>query len=263
MGAKKGFYSKMVKRSTRFVKKSGNRWGPARTRTMRSYRYFAPNKAVIKTRYLPEGLPRRLKTKLSYDLDRQTISGLAGGASTGAIKIRVNGPYDPEYASGGAQPPLWDNYTALYGAYIVNSVTIKARVENWSSVPQQVALLCVFDPTTNTPSFPDAIATYDINALDRSQRSKVKFVASASGASGNVIYLKKTFYPSQIVGRNYFSDVTYAGLAGGLPASEVIAELLCRSQDAGLAAWGSWVNIRLTYNVTFYDRKETEIAAYD
>lgn len=216
-----------------------------------------------RTLRIPYGLPERMRTTLSYCIDRQTLSAGAGGASTGALKFRVNGPFDPEYAAGGAQPPLWDNYNAIYAAYIVNAVTVYARVENWSSTPLECVLICMFDPTTNTPSFPDSISTYDINALGPTQRSRIKFAASASGAAGNVQMIKKKFIPKQIVGRNYYSDVTYAGLSAGLPGSEVIGELLVRSQDALLGAWGAWVNLRLEYDVTFYDRRETEIAAYD
>jgi len=209
------------------------------------------------------GLPERLRTTLTYCIDRQTLSAGAGGASTGALKFRVNNPLDPEYAAGGGQPPLWDNYNAMYGAFIVNSCTVTARIENWSSIPLECVQICLFDPTTNTPSFPDSISTYDINALGPTQRSRIKFAASASGATGNVQYIKKKWICKSIVGRNYYTDVVYAGLTGSDPTSQIIGELLVRSQDALLGAWGAWVNLKMSYDVTFYDRKELEIAAYD
>lgn len=209
---------------------------------------------------LPAGLPDMIRTKLHYRFAPVYIQN--GYATlTQAIKIKLNSINDPEYATGGAQPPLTDTYGAIYSKYRVNSATVTARFDNGGNVAAGV-LVAMHEPGTNTPTFPDNPTNYDIEALPKWQRSALKFCAA--NIEPGVIELKKTFYPKHFVSQNYDTSVNYAAAFGSDPASMIIGQFLIMQRQGSLTAdWGGVVNIAVEYDVTIFDRAEAFICEYD
>jgi len=208
------------------------------------------------------GLPARLRTNLSFDYDRTYIQGTLPGTNYGACQFKLTSPYDPYNGTGTTQPPLFDNYTALYSSYIVNKCTIYVRSENYTAVPIQMGVVAMFDRATNAPTFPNDPATYNLSALNSINRSALKVMSTAGGGSP-VKTISKTFYPSTLVGRNYFTSVNYAGTSGADPANMPIGQIIWIPQASGTESWGAWFSVRVTYDVTFYDQKIVELATED
>jgi len=230
-----------------------------RPKRKRNYR----KKKRVTQRRLPMGLPDRLRTRLNYQIGRSVVGGDLPADSFKSVEIKLNSPYDPVAALGGSQPPLYDNYAALYDKFIVNKCTIYAHIQNFSELPVQVLAMSEFDPTTNTPAFPNNPSTYNVWALGPTNRSRIKTLNTRLGGSGCQTIIKKTFYPNKIVGRNYFTSVNFSGEAAADPAKLVIGSLTFLPQSTGTEAWGCWYQLQVIYDVTFYDRKTIEVAAID
>lgn len=198
-----------------------------------------------------------------YEYDRASIGGTLPGDNYKDIKFKLNSINDPVAGLGGVQAPLHDNYTALYGAYIVNSVTMVIRSENYSTVPIQVGAIAMFDRTTNTPTFPSSPSTYMISNLNSTHRSPLKMCAAITSGNGQVKVVKKRFYPAAIVGRNYYTSVNFTGDSGSDPSKIVEAQILWLPQSTGTEAWGLWYKIDLIYDVTLFNPNALEVADQD
>jgi len=224
-------------------------------------RKYARRKATV--RRLPMGFPDRLRTRLNYQIGRTYGGGTLPADSFSAIFYKINSVFDPVYAVGGEQPPLYDNYASVYNRWRVNKCTVTARIQSYSTVPIQCVLIAAYDPLTNSPSFPNSPTVYNQWALPSTHRSKIKTLNTIVGGSGCQTVLKKTFYPGRIVGKDYYTSVNYEGQAGDDPSKEVVGELLLIPQSTGTEAWGCWVQIQIDYEVIWFNRNVLEVADID
>lgn len=222
------------------------------------YRKRYQRKKRVTHKRIPRGLPDRMRVTLNYQYDRTYISGTLPGNSYGGIEYKLNSVHDPYASAGGTQPPLYDTYKSLYGKWRVNKVRVTARLQNYTSVPLQAAWILAYDPSTNTPAFPNAPGTYNIKALASSVRSAVKTMNPTECGGGCSTVVRKTFYFNRIV-QDYFTSVNFTGDTGD-PANIIMGEILVIPQATGTQAWGCWAQIEISYDVTFYDRQELKTA---
>lgn len=53
-----------------------------------------------------------------------------GSQVSGITTYRLNGPYDPDYSTGGHQPQQWDQISGLYGRYFVHAAKFTLEFSN-------------------------------------------------------------------------------------------------------------------------------------
>lgn len=172
----------------------------------------------------------------------------------------MNGPYEP--FTGSNQPPLFDNYMQMYRSWRVNSCRVTARIQNASDQPIQVTLVGLYDNTTNSPTIPIPSTTYDLSALSSRVRSPCK-VLGMYQTSGDVVVLRKKFYPRNFVGQDYFTSVNFVGSSTANPTRQPVVVLIANYAGTGLSSWGCYAQIYIEYDVTFFNRIGTETCLYD
>jgi len=177
----------------------------------------------------------------------------------------MNGLYDPDPRLGGKQPPLFDNYMAIYKQYRVNSCRVTATFTSYSDVPVKIYLVGVYDPATNAPTLPILLSSYNVSALSSRTRSAVKTLGTVSASSGTQVKLSKKFYLRNFITQDYFTSVNFLGDASSNPARLAMIGVCAASQGDGSSAqpWGTWLNVNVEYDVTFCNRIATEAALYD
>lgn len=212
--------------------------------------------------YIPRGLPSKLRTVLTYQFAPYSSGNTSYAINYKELKVKLNSIDDPDFATGGHRPPLASNYMALYDKYIVNSCTVHARIENFGGGPISSCVLAMHDPTTNNPAFPVNASSYDVNAIGPDSRSPLK-IATMSSGSHSVININKTFYPKKIIGRTYYTSTNFAGTTTADPLGLLVADLIVWNRRADTNDWGYYADVSLTYDITFYDRNEVEIADQD
>lgn len=177
----------------------------------------------------------------------------------------MNGCYDPDPRVGGYQPPLFDNYMAIYKQWRVNSCRVTATFTSFSDVPVKIYLVGLYDHTTSTPTIPLLLSSYNVSALSTRVRSAVKTLGTVTASSGTHMKLSKKFYPRNFISQDYFTSVNFVGGASSNPAQLATVAVCAVSQGDGTATqpWGTWVNVNVEYDVTFFNRIATESALYD
>lgn len=175
----------------------------------------------------------------------------------------MNGIYDPDPRTGGYSPPLFDNYMAIYRQWRVNSCRVTATLTSYSDVPMKIYLVGLYDPSTNSPTIPLLMSSYNVAALSSRVRSSIKTLGTVSADSGTQLKLSKKFYPRNFVSQDYFTSVNFVGDSGSNPARMPIVAVCAASQGNGTQAWGAWLNVSVEYDVTFFNRIATETALYD
>lgn len=210
---------------------------------------------------MQRGLPNLFRTKLSYTSLRNALDGSTGTATPSDSQTFImNGIYAPE--AGGYSPPLYDNYTAIYRNWRVNSCRVTVRFQNASDQPIQVSIVGLYDPNTNSPTLPVPSTAYNIQALNSRVRSNVKTLGMYQ-TSGDCVTLRKKFFPRNFVGQDYFSSVNFSGNQTADPVRQPIVAVIAEYAGTGLSSWGCYAQITLEYDVTFFNRIATETGLYD
>ena len=92
------------------------------TKRAKTYRRKSRRTSSLRrTKFLGNGIPSRVRTKLKY-VDNITMTSSSG--ALGTYVWRATSVYDPDYAFGGHQPMYFDQMAALYNHYIVNKAYI-------------------------------------------------------------------------------------------------------------------------------------------
>lgn len=212
---------------------------------------------------IPLGLSDKMNIRVCYSDLADTLSG-AAPTYYGNARFAMTNLVDPDISGTGYQPPLFDNLKLLYQRWIVNSAKVTARVENWTNIPVHVTLVGLYETTTNTPTSPANPSTYDLMALSTDVRSVRKRLNTVQVGNGNSAVLTKTFYPEKIIGPDYYTSVNFAGNGNSAPTNYAVIDLIAQSGDSSVnSTLGLWVSWSIEYDVTFYEKIETEIAAYD
>lgn len=142
------FRRKVRRRRRPFAGKARRRQGlPRRSRFHRA----AASKVIIRQ---PSGLPDRLFVKLKY-VDTLVFTSTSGANATQIY--RGNSLYDPDFTSTGHQPYYFDQWSALYGAYIVHASSIRIECQPSESAASTNSYMqwCVV-PTLATTGFTSA-----------------------------------------------------------------------------------------------------------
>lgn len=210
----------------------------------------------------PRGLPDRQILRLCYSDLQDTMTTAVPGYYQSA-RFSMTDISDPDITGTGLQPPLFDNYKALYSKWRVLSCKITCDVENYTNYPCYVTLVGLYDPTSNSPTSPANSATYDLLGLSTNVRSARKRVGTVQIGNSNVQTVSKTFRPQDLMGPNYLTAPTFSGGVNP-PTNYAVVDLIAQVASAGAGAYvGLWLSWRAEYVVEFYDAIDTEIAAYD
>lgn len=147
------------KKTSRTRKTYGNRKFYKRRRSYGRGRFrklLSGSKAYgTKTYWRAKLVPRVMCIKMPYHTWATLTSSLTPSHST--VSYRGNSPYDPEVATGGYQPPNWDDIANLYYEYICVGCKITVNFINKSTSYVNVFIKAeqgdgtTFNPTTNEP----------------------------------------------------------------------------------------------------------------
>jgi len=217
------------------------------------------NKKITK---VPLGLADVYRTRLRYTDINDSVDGAAPTYYKSA-KFSMTNLQDPDITGTGARCPLMSNLTAIYDRWIVNSCTVTCHIANYATNPVCVMLLGLFDPSSNTPTVPENPSTYDLAAISPSQRSARKRLNALGQNVGTTCVLKKKFYPKDFID-DYHSSVNFSGIGSNAPANYATVALIVQSGNSAVSSHiGNWLQWQVEYDVTFSERKLTEVAAFD
>ena len=220
-------------------------------------------KSTSRITRIPRGLADKMNIKVVYSDLADTLSGTAPTYHAYA-RFAMTNLVDPDISGTGFQPPLFDNLKLLYNRWIVNSAKVTARIENYTNIPCHLTLVGLFESGNNNPTSPSNPSTYDLMALNGKLRSVRKRINTVQVGNGNSCTLTKTFYPKDFVGPDYFTSVNYAGVGNSAPNNYPVIDLIAQSGSSAVnSEIGLWVSWSIEYDVTFYEKIETEVAAYD
>lgn len=224
-----------------------------------------PPKHQVARRYagvprFPLGLPEVFKTKLHYT---DMSNSVAAVATYTYYRWNLTNLRDVDQSGTGTQPPLLDDYRLLYRKWRVDAVTVICDVENYTTKPQSACLVAMYDPLSNNPGTLADPLTYDLEALPKKQRSNIKRMGQFN-SSKNVIQLKKRFVIADLI-PNYYqkSQELYCGVDDTAPANYAIMDFIIQIASGAADDVGVWASFRFEYDVTFFDRNNGSICAYD
>lgn len=203
----------------------------------RARRYAPRSKIVRYNNRGPKGMifPDQYTTKLRYN---ELFS--FGGAPQGYRQYRANSCFDPVLALGGGQPMGYDQLSALYLRYRVNSCSIKVNFSNLTNVPCYV----VAYPLT-TSSIPAGLQN------DLEQRySKNKMLGG--NASRGFCSLTNSVNIAKIMGQPTILDDKYQSSTGSDPLQVIYWNISIYSVDS-TTLLNVPASIEITYHVTFTD----------
>jgi hypothetical protein len=135
---------------------------------------------------------------------------VAATANFYSYQWRLNSPYDCDYTSTGTQPVSFDEWTALYGRYLVYSADVETRVVNRQAGSVAYAAF-VIDGLNNAPSYTSFVQASE-------QRHSVKS-ETQYGAPPAVLKIKRNVHDVFGVPLTAVeSDDTYAGTSSSNPS---------------------------------------------
>lgn len=190
----------------------------------------------------PTGLPARLRVRMGYADAKQ----LTSGASTVSTNIyRLNSVYDPDYSGVGAQAIGYDQYSALYGRYLVTKAFIELWGHNNNGVDSIITAGVHQDLTTFTSQAAQLaeVADGDTKVIYSYQTTPVGYkkwsvdLAKLTGVS------KST----------YASDSQYQSSIGNSPTSNMgLIIALGAPQGVASSAQACYM-IKITYECEWFD----------
>lgn len=190
----------------------------------------------------PTGLPSRMRVRMGYADAKQ----LTSGASTVSTNIyRLNSVYDPDYSGVGAQAIGYDQYSALYGRYLVTKAFIELWGHNNNGVDSIITAGVHQDLTTFTSQAAQLaeVADGDTKVIYSYQTTPVGYkkwsvdLAKLTGVS------KST----------YASDSQYQSAIGNSPTSNMgLIIALGAPQGVASSAQACYM-IKITYEVEWFD----------
>jgi hypothetical protein len=196
-------------------------------------------------RGIPIGVPDRVWVRLAY-ADRRDVTPGTGGSSGWAV--RVNGAYDPDATGTGAQPRFWDQWTAMFASYCVESATIEATFISTASATATGQSICGIDIR------PEATLDTSSTGYMEGRLSKWK-VHSASGGGLPVVRMRRTMDVADWFGVPQALDrYDLKAAYNAVPASSLHFHLFCSDPDPATSSSDTtWVDMRVTYTLRFFD----------
>lgn len=184
--------------------------------------------------------------------DRAVVSldyAISGRQNPGVVALYDNvfsltSVFDPEISGGGHQPREFDTWASIYGRYRVMRVLAEVMIRQRASHGISTVLV----PSNSSSAL---VAADYVNELPRAVWGGV------TGSNQPVVRMKVAFDPSAILGmtrQEYMADDTTSAAITTSP-SQVVALHLVVYQVDGTTALDYEYEIRLRYEVEFYDRK--------
>lgn len=236
----------------------------------RRFRYRVSRKGYRRLRFAKVkrpigGFPIRKNTVLRYVED---FSLDPGDGSSAVNVFSTNNLYDPNYTGTGHQPMFFDNYSALYSKYKVNSATVTmvclsnhivnttvADQVNGTTVSQtnlynanerasRMFILMDQSPT-DYPS--------DLDNLIEEGNAKLRWKFAPSNTSGRMHQVRFKALPHKLMNISFRDDSLSASTGGG-PNNQIYA--ICGVDSMpGYNGDAMRYQVIITYNVTFFDFK--------
>lgn len=154
----------------------------------------------------PRFMPDRLFNKMVYSKEINTGSVLSHHEI-----FRGNGPYDPEYATGGGQPAGYDQMALLYRRYLVHASKVKLKLVNMSSTTG-AAHVCLY-PSTDKDSITGGLTT-------TVQYPYAKSIILAPNGSGSSIGELTNYITTKKIRGEKVIDTDYGGTVTNWPTRE-------------------------------------------
>lgn len=156
-------------------------------------------------------------------------------------KFRLNSLFDPDFAVGGHQPFLFDQWAQFYGSYNVKRCKVTLTIAAVGAIMRYC--LRPTDDTANPTS---------MNLEIEKPQSKYGVV------TGNIpVRVSAVYSPAQILGVNktkYNAEDNYSAAVGADPVSQALCNLSCQSADG--TSTGTIVGtIELIMQGTMFDRQ--------
>lgn len=186
------------------------------------------------------GFPKELRMKHRY-VETLTLASTTG--TPGFYSFRCNGMYDPNHTGTGHQPMYFDQLTAIYDHFNVQTskITLRATVPSTNSTPV-CAGIYINDDTTVTPS----------SAQNCCELGSSVYKVIGSRDTPEVVFTKK-WSAKEAFGPASLNDPELQGSASADPTEQQIFTIFVQSID------GTTTN-RIDWTVTIeYDAIWTEL----
>lgn len=200
-------------------KKKRTTFRKKRTTKARIYRTPKPkatkaNNMVV----LGKGFPKRVIATHKYSEIFQMTSTI-GSATT--HHWRANGMFDPDASLGGHQPMFYDQFTPIYGHYVIIGSKITAKIMQATStgVPMTVGLFLNDDPTL----------AFSTMSTFKEQNSTV--FTQIAAADNNIHTLSCKYSAKKTYGGSVVSNPNLWGLAGSDPVEDTYFTFLTQCTD--------------------------------
>lgn len=200
--------------------------------------------------------PDRYNVKLIYSDDVQMSAGI-----TDYYIYRGAGAFDPDYIAAGRYCKGWTELDNIYNRYICHASKIECKfISTGAGTNLATSGLCVVIPL-QAPQPPTTVAK---NYMDEPY-AKWKIVGGAGGTSIKFINHYMTY--NKINGKNLKSRMEDDDLANSLvtsyPANDWYWHIYVSSIDESSTLNQIYVYIKITYYLTFYERKDLFAATED
>lgn len=217
----------------------------------RRRRYFGKRKRNYRKRTTtnivrsPSFIPDRIFVKLNWAVD---AFHLVNASPNGELILRGNSPFDPEFATGPGQTSAlgYDQWAQMYSKYRVHKSAITMKI----LTTDQAAKYSI-TPSTD-PLFPN---TYF---------DAIQFPYTKNHIVSGIQYyhsISNSMYSKKILG---LKSLSYDDATASLVTSNPLTQwywLIKGTTYSNLGTMSSYVQIKVTYWVEFFDRQDTVVAA--
>lgn len=163
---------------------------------------------------------------------------------------RGNGPFDPQYSTGGAQPLGWDRWAALYQTYCVLGCKIKIHVKNLTNSVTPV--LFYLRATTSATGNTFAATSEAIIPLN----SNTRWCELQGPNTGRNTKVMKMYVTTNKMFSTPIDGHTYTAATNNVPQDQWYWTFGMISNDATTLLAYEW-RVKLTYYTIFKQRINT------
>lgn len=188
--------------------------------------------------------PEHVRTSIRY-CDVKTFGAPQASSSISKIFYKANGIYDPDSAVGGHQPLGFDQWTAIYNHWVVNSATIRCTFYINSDTTLDAAFLCgIYDDD-------DATNSLSVSELQEGSGRNRSCMVTTNHPQ-NILYA--TWKSKRKFSSNQLADVNQRGTSSADPSES--SQWCIWAYNYGINSDRVDVNIDIEYDVTFFERKD-------
>jgi len=208
---------------------------------------YAAGNVMVKRipRGIPLGCPKEMRVKLRFHANLVMAAPAAGAAVYATY--RANGPFDPDFAVGGAQPRYYDQWSAIYNSVTTVGSTITAHFANEQyDATIRNAFVGVCHTATTTP----LNGTGSLTKADAMELPKCVYkLASGNNAVKPMIKWSPNEY---FVGKTIY-DEDLASLTNTTPVRDCYFHVWMTPDIVGGAYPNRTINVVIEYDLIFFD----------